>query len=90
MADMTWLDVARAVFPEADDATLGMYLWEYTGFPEFWRGDPVTECTKQLVEAKEAMARGEVFDLMLGWHNPALSPAPAAASPCGGLGGGEG
>jgi len=58
----TWLDVARAVFPEADDATLTMYLWEYTPYPNFWHTDnPVAECRHYLTVAREAMARGAAW-----------------------------
>lgn len=73
----TWLDLAREVFPDEDDSTLDMYLWEFTGFPSFFHGDAVTECRRQLVEAKEAMARGDVFDMERGWVSSAAVQTPA-------------
>lgn len=54
LATRTWLDLARSVaweygfdisFEQADHD-----LWEYTGFPAFWTGDPVECCTRQLHE----------------------------------------
>lgn len=66
----TWLDLAREVFPDADRATLVHHLWEYTGYPGFFDGDPATACRRQLVEAKGALERGETFDMERGWHRP--------------------
>lgn len=52
LARLTWTDVARSVawefgfdlpFAQAD-----YILWEHTGFPSFWRGDPLTCCIEQL------------------------------------------
>jgi hypothetical protein len=36
MAETTWLDVVREVFPDADDDTASHLLWNHTGFPHFW------------------------------------------------------
>ena len=66
-AGKTWRDLAREVFPDADADTLDYYLWEYTGFPGFFRGDQEEECRRQIIEARDAMARGDVFDIALGW-----------------------
>lgn len=63
----SWLDVARAVFPDADDAARDSYLWEYTSFPYFDEDDPGAQCSRQLHEAKAALARGDWFDLERGW-----------------------
>lgn len=53
---LTWLDIARrvAVFVgvTATNDQLDYLLWEYTGFPGFWRSDnPVNECGAQLAAA---------------------------------------
>ena len=54
MACRTWLDLARSVAWEfgidlgPDEAD--HVLWEYTGFPAFWSGDPIECCTRQLRE----------------------------------------
>jgi hypothetical protein len=46
---MTWLDVAREVFPGKPDEYLDYVLWEHTGFPAFWRtDDPIAECRSQM------------------------------------------
>ncbi len=54
LACQTWADLARSVawefgidlsFDEAD-----YVLWEHTGFPSFWRGDPRECATEQLRE----------------------------------------
>jgi len=50
----TWRDTARGVAwefgrdisPEEAD----YLLWEHTGFPEFWNGDPGACCRQQLRE----------------------------------------
>ncbi len=34
---MTYLDLARKYFPKANDEELDSILWEYTGFPSFYR-----------------------------------------------------
>ena len=57
----TALDIAREYFPNADDATLDFFLWEYTGFPSFWGGDPGTVLRRQLTELQ--------FDIW--WNNEA-------------------
>lgn len=49
---MTWLQLVRSVASEfrlvLTDAAADNALWEYTGFPSFWHGDPITECVAQL------------------------------------------
>lgn len=66
----TWLDLARAIFPDKSDATLDGYLWGFTGFPCFWDGDPATECRRQLTEARERLAAGYVMGLGGEWERP--------------------
>lgn len=49
---LTFLDLARSVGQEhgvllTDGQATGI-LWEYTGFPGFWDGDPLICCTEQL------------------------------------------
>lgn len=51
---VTFLDIAREVAAEfrlvlTDHAAMDV-LWEYTGYPSFWRGDPEAECRRQLRE----------------------------------------
>ncbi len=54
LARPTWRDLARSVawefgidlsFEDAD-----YVLWEHTGFPSFFHGDPIESCTAQLRE----------------------------------------
>lgn len=50
---MTYLELARQYFPNATDDELDYILWEYTGFPSFYRD--LDELKKQLQEAKEEL-----------------------------------
>lgn len=45
--------IARAVFPDYDDETLMVFIWEWTGFPMFWDGDPSTCLLKQLERLRD-------------------------------------
>lgn len=51
---LVWTDLVREVGKEfgreVTDDEAGMVLWEYTGFPSFWDGNPVDCCTQQLRE----------------------------------------
>lgn len=42
-------DIVRDYFPDATDAECDYILWEHTGFPGFFRGDPEAELRGQLV-----------------------------------------
>lgn len=48
----TWLDLAKDVGREfgitLDDKQADYMLWNHTGFPSFWKGDPIEECRAQL------------------------------------------
>ncbi len=52
----TWLDLVREYFPNASDKEADTILYEYTGFPGFWAGDPVTCCRAQLQTLKNSLA----------------------------------
>lgn len=51
-ANVTWVQLARKVAAEFRvvllDAQADHVLWEHTGFPSFWKGDPEECCTRQL------------------------------------------
>ena len=46
--------IAREYFPDANEETLGYILWNHTGFPGFWKGDPETCLREQLRSYKQA------------------------------------
>lgn len=52
LARMTWLDLARSVAWEfgidLSYADADYVLWEHTGFPSFWEGDPMECAVKQM------------------------------------------
>lgn len=48
--EFTWHDLVRQYWPNATDEFCQYVLWEHTGFPEFWTGDPVQCCSEQLAE----------------------------------------
>jgi len=48
------LEIVRDYFPEADDGFAECVLWERTGWPAFWSGDPEECLRRQLQEFKDA------------------------------------
>src|SRR5688500_15002370 len=60
----TFLDIARTVghqygYALSDDEA-AVLLWEHTGYPSFWEGDPAKCCEAQLVSYFDALgAPGE-------------------------------
>lgn len=48
----TWLDLAKEVGKEfgktLNDKQADYMLWEHTGFPSFFSGDPIEQCREQL------------------------------------------
>ena len=50
---MTFLEIAKEYFPDATNDDLEHILWEFTGFPNFFRGDTETELRKQLQRHKD-------------------------------------
>lgn len=48
------LSIAREVFgPEPSDEDLKHLLWEHTGFPSFFDGDPRIEVRRQLIDYRD-------------------------------------
>jgi|GEM_PF-3320421 len=41
-------DIVRAVLPNVSDREADGILWNHTGFPSFWAGDPAKTCYKQV------------------------------------------
>lgn len=50
---MSFLDLVRDFFPDVSDEQALDILWNYTGFPAFWDGDPLKVCREQLAYLKE-------------------------------------
>lgn len=48
------LEIVRDVFPDVNDEEAECILWERTGWPAFWDGDPETVLRRQLQELKDA------------------------------------
>lgn len=63
----TVYDVANQYFPGVNVWELNEILWSYTGYPEFWIGDPETCLRRQLKEAAEGLKSRKFFDLEKGW-----------------------
>lgn len=52
----TWIDLCRSVFPGWSEDRCNDFLWNQTGFPEFWRtADPRQEVLDKLLKLKESM-----------------------------------
>lgn len=49
----TLIDVVKEYFPEATDDEALDILWNYTGYPSFWRGAPMASLREQLQHLKE-------------------------------------
>ena len=62
MTTITWskppVDIVREYFPDATDDFAGYVLWNRTGWPRFWAGDPETCMRQQLQEYKAKLASG--------------------------------
>ena len=50
---MTPLELVREYFPDVDDYRAGYILWNYTGYPGFFTGDPETCLRDQLQHVKD-------------------------------------
>ena len=55
LVPVTWHDLVRSVAWEHGIEWVSPWdadyiLWEHTGFPSFWRGNPVDSCIEQLQE----------------------------------------
>jgi len=61
---MTYIEYVKLIFndPEISDKKADAILWGCTGFPSFWRGDPMRCLTKQLRHAKRSLVRGFTID----------------------------
>jgi hypothetical protein len=61
---MNALMIAREYFPDAEDDWLESVVWNETGWPCFWRGDPQDSLRLQLaiVKAREEFLEFGYFD----------------------------
>ncbi len=59
----TYLDLARKYFPKATDEELNHILWEYTGFPSFYKN--LKELKKQLKVAQKRFGSYQCFKGLL-------------------------
>lgn len=48
--------------PNMSDDCVEAVVWGCTGWPSFFRGDPIRTFTKQLYHAKRSLARGFTID----------------------------
>lgn len=53
MTAPSFVDLVREYFPGVTDEQAMDILWNYTGFPGFWDGDPARVCREQLAHLKE-------------------------------------
>lgn len=53
VTNQNFIDLVRELFPNtSDEEALGI-LWNYTGYPGFWEGDPIDCCREQLLHLKD-------------------------------------
>ena len=50
---MTWIELVREYFPNVSEDKAEYILWNETGFPSFWRGDPEQSCREQLEDFRK-------------------------------------
>lgn len=57
-------DCVRFVFdePKMSEECINAVVWGCTGWPSFFRGDPIRIFVKQLYHAKRSLARGFTID----------------------------
>lgn len=64
---MTWLHMARRIASEfglaLNDRDADYLLWEETGFPEFFIGDPVATCANQLRSAFRRRGHRRIYPM---------------------------
>ena len=67
---MNPLEFTRIILEEPDmpEEMVGVFLWEYTGYPCFFRSkDPVREPAYQLRHAKRLLLKGGKYEAFQGW-----------------------
>ncbi len=79
---MNGLEITREYFPKLTEDGLGYILWNRTGWPSFFAGDPEACLRGQLAEYREALKRGT--DLCTHCNNDAL-PGEWECAKCHGL-----
>jgi len=52
-------EIVREYFPDADDKFIDFVMWNKTGWPGFWKGDPEESMREQLKSYKEAVDQGK-------------------------------
>jgi hypothetical protein len=57
LARLRWIDIVRQELGDMPSEQAGFILWEHTGFPIFWDGDPQECCRAQLREFKQGRER---------------------------------
>ncbi len=57
----TALDLAKEIFSDSSKEELNLIIWNMTGYPSFFKGDPIIEFERQLKEAKALIAWATYF-----------------------------
>lgn len=52
-SSFTFLGTVKEFFPDASDDEAMSILWNYTGYPSFWSGEPETCLREQLQHLKD-------------------------------------
>lgn len=55
--NVDFVGIVRSVFPGIPDGDATALLWEYTGFPGFWDGDPADCCLRQVRRLRDIGAK---------------------------------
>lgn len=80
---MNVIECTKKIFdePNMTNSRAESIIWGCTGFPCFWKGDPIRCFVKQLRHAKRSMEKGfTIGQIYMGedkCHHPTLTPPPA-------------
>lgn len=53
MANGSMIGLVREYFPDVNDSEAMHILWNYTGYPSFWLGEPYASARDQLQHLKD-------------------------------------
>lgn len=57
MTELDLIAIVREYVPDATDDQAGYILWNFTGYPCFWDGDPETELRRQLQDFADGKSK---------------------------------
>lgn len=53
MSNVDYTSIVKEYFPDVTDEEAQGILWNYTGYPDFWDGNPEAVCREELAHLKD-------------------------------------